>query len=143
MDKNRTKIIITAALILVLVFAWANAFKVLAKKSKPKKPKQAPSTSISAPSTIPTVTSISKREWSEDKNLEWKRCPFSGISYSRDTSTEDLEISGIIWDELKPRTIINGQILEEGDRIGNLLVEKIEKQKVILSDGTKTIELQI
>ncbi|MFC1708655.1 hypothetical protein ACFL2J_01150 [Candidatus Omnitrophota bacterium] len=143
MDKDRTKVIITAVLIAVLVFAWANAFKVLAKRSKSKKPKQAPSVLISTTSAISTVTSISKREWSEDKNLEWKRCPFCGVSYSHEASAEDLEISGIIWDEVNPQTIINGQIFSEGERIGDFLIQTIEKQKVILSDGAKTIELQI
>lgn len=142
MDKNRTKIIITGVLIVVFVLAWANAFKVLAKKSKSKKSKKSPSSSISSPSVIPSVSTISQREWNEGKNLTWKRCPFCGVSYSQDT-TGDFGISGIIWDEVNPQTIINGEILGEGDRIGKFQIERIEKQKVILSDGTKTIELSI
>ncbi|MBL7197872.1 MAG: general secretion pathway protein GspB [Candidatus Omnitrophica bacterium] len=83
------------------------------------------------------------KKWDEDKNLEWKRCLFCGKRYIQEDTRADLEISGIIWDEVKPQTIINGQILGEGDLIGNLRIEKIEKQKVILSDGFKKIELHI
>ena len=119
-----------------------NAFKVLKKKSKSKKPGKVPSALISATYPVTTVLSASKRKWNEDKDLEWRRCPFSGISYSQETA-EDLEVSGIIWDEVGPQTIINGKILGEGESIGNFSIEKIEKQKVILSDGVKTIELHI
>lgn len=143
MYKNRTKIIITVVLILVFVFVSANAFRALAKKSKSKKPGNTVSATIPAPSAISAILPVSKREWREDANLEWKRCPFSGTNYSKEASTEELAISGIIWDEANPRTIINGQIYSEGEKIGDFLIEKIEKQRVILSSGTKTIELHI
>ncbi|NQU19210.1 general secretion pathway protein GspB, partial [bacterium] len=55
----------------------------------------------------------------------------------------DLAVSGIIWDEVNPQAIINSKILAEGDSIGGFSIEKIEKQKVILSDGKKRIELNI
>jgi hypothetical protein len=143
MVKNRTKIIITAVLILVLIFAWANTFRVLSKIYKLNKPSNTPSATIPTPSAISAIPPVSKREWREDDNLEWKRCPFSGTNYSKETSTEELAISGIIWDEANPRTIINGQICGEGEKIGDFLIEKIEKQRVILSNGTKTVELHI
>ena len=60
MEKNRIKIIITAVLCVVLVFVWANAFKVLAKKAK-KKQKKVSSATISTPA-VSTVPAIASRE---------------------------------------------------------------------------------
>jgi len=147
MDKKRIKIIITSILIFVLILAWLNSIRILIKKSKEGKTKESVSASIYTPGsslTLPAdIVPVARKEWKQDKDLDWKRCIFSGISYSQEATTQDLSMSGIIWDEVEPRTIINGEILKEGDMIGNFRIEKIEKQKVILSNGSKTIELHI
>lgn len=148
MDKNRTKIIITGVLIIIMILAWMNSLKILIKRSNLNKAYQTTSSiNKSMPSNILPVAAeeilVSRRTFNEENNLDWKRCPFSGRNYSQQVSVEDLTISGIIWDEVNPQTIINGQILSEGDSIGGFIVQKIEKQKVVLSSGTKTIELQI
>jgi hypothetical protein len=146
MDKKRVQIIITSILVLVLIFAWANAINAIRKKSKSKNAIQAqaaPSFTPNNPQPIASGAENKKKEVREDDNAGWKRCPFSGISCSDESSTEDLRISGIIWDEAAPKVIINGQILGEGDFIGGLRVENIEKHKVTLSDNQKIIELNI
>lgn len=148
MDKKHTKIIIIGALIIVMILAWINSIKLLNKGSNLNKAHQTSSSiNKSMPSNILPVAAeeilVSKRTFNEENNLDWKRCPFSGRNYSREGAATDLIISGIIWDEVNPQTIINGQILSEGDSLGGFVVQKIEKQKVTLSSSTKTIELQI
>lgn len=146
MNKKRIQIIIIAVLVIVMIAAWANSIKILARRAKLKKLYPASSVTIHTPSsalhTTIEATLISKRIFKEE-DLDWKRCPFSGRNYSQQESIEDFLISGIIWDEENPKTIINGEILNEGETIGGFVIEKIEKQKVILSNGTKTVELHI
>jgi len=70
----------------------------------------------------------------------WSRDPFSATStpvkgYGGPT------LDGIMWDKEKPMAIINNNILKIGDKIdGNTIVE-IKQDRVILSDGSKNIEL--
>ncbi|MFH1622004.1 MAG: hypothetical protein ABIA97_02645 [Candidatus Omnitrophota bacterium] len=148
MDKKRTKIIIISGVFsLVLILVLVSNINIFIKKSKEGKTKSSASAAIYTSGyalALPAeIVSIAKVAWKQDDDLDWKRCIFSGISYSPETTSEDLSISGIIWDEVEPRTIINGKILKEGDSVGGFLIEKIEKQKVILSNDTKIKELNI
>ena len=45
----------------------------------------------------------------------------------------DLNLSGIIWDKNRPLAIINDQLVGEGDRINNTIVEDITKETVLLT----------
>lgn len=58
--------------------------------------------------------------------------------------TEKSQLEGIIWSEDKPMAIINGEIVGEGQIIGDKKIIKIEKDSVIVEsqDGERyTIEL--
>ena len=151
MSKKRIEIIITSFLVLILIFVWLNSIKVLKKRMAQKV--QFPVAAQSADFLKQELIGLGKevfvkeeKEWNEDASLVWIRCPFCGKRYGEQEVEEeivDLAVSGIIWDEVRPQAIINGQILAEGDSIGGFSIEKIEKQKVILSDGKKRIELNI
>ncbi|MDD5005483.1 MAG: hypothetical protein PHS93_03145 [Candidatus Omnitrophica bacterium] len=144
MDKNRIKIIITLLLIVVLIFVWANSIKILRQKlgSKDKTLIAVSSSNPSEPGLEKANTGYPKKEYREDKNLEWTRCPFSGKQYNQEPIVE-FKVSGIMWDEVTPQAIVNGRILSVGDIINGFVVEKIERQKVILSNGQKEIELKL
>ena len=43
-----------------------------------------------------------------------------------------LEIQGIMWDKYNPSVMINDRILEKGDRIDDMLIEKIERNHVLI-----------
>jgi len=147
MGKKRIEIIITSVLILVLILVWVNSVKVLKKRFKPKAKSQVALLSVS--SVEPQVVELKEREWNEDKFLEWVRCPFCGKRYGEGEEEEevevvvDLAISGIIWDEVRPQAIINDEILGEGDSIEGFLIDKIERQKVFLSNKKRKIELTL
>jgi len=148
MDKKRIEIIVTSFLVLILIFVWLNSIKVLKKRivQKVKFPAAAQSADFLKLELIGLEKEVfvkKEKEWNEDASLVWIRCPFCGKRYGQQEVMVDLAVSGIIWDEVNPQAIINSKILAEGDSIGGFSIEKIEKQKVILSDGKKRIELNI
>ncbi|MCM8767457.1 MAG: hypothetical protein NC921_01565 [Candidatus Omnitrophica bacterium] len=46
----------------------------------------------------------------------------------------DFKISGIVYDKEKPYVILNNEIKEEGNEIGNFIIQKIYPEKIILKD---------
>lgn len=148
MDKKRIEIIVTSFLVLILIFAWLNSIKVLKKRrvQKVKSPAAAQSADLLKLELIGLEKEVSVKEGKErnkDASLVWIRCPFCGKRYGEQEAMVDLAVSGIIWDEVNPQAIINSKILAEGDSIRGFSIEKIEKRRVILSDGNKRIELNI
>jgi hypothetical protein len=148
MDKKRLEIIITSLLILVLIFVWINTAKVLSKKSKHKAKalavsypadKETPSTGLGQKKITPI---IKENIWPEKEDIDFLRSPFSGKKYGEE-QPPDFKISGIMWDETNPQVIINGKISKAGDSIEGFIIEKIERNKVILFNARKRIELNI
>jgi hypothetical protein len=148
MDKKRLEIIITSILIIVLIFAWLNSIKILNKKfkhnPKPQRFIEQPVTgmaSIGLSKDAQAISAPKTNKWQEEESLDFLRSPFSGKRYGEESI--DFKISGLIWDDVNPQVIINGQISKRGDSIEGFIIEKIEKYKVILSNGNKRIELNI
>lgn len=54
-----------------------------------------------------------------------------------------LHLDGIIWDAKNPLAVIDGKTVGQGDSIGDKIIEKIEKNSVILFDGKKRIKLRL
>jgi hypothetical protein len=66
--------------------------------------------------------------------------------YLSDTNSSDgvaqVNLSGIIWSKEGPSyAILNGDVAAVDDRLGRLVVEKIESNSVLLRDGDKKYEL--
>lgn len=81
---------------------------------------------------------------SEDKDVAWGRDPFILVRPDAPVSTSsNLELNGIIWDDAKPYVIINGEVLRAGDFLGNNMVVYIGRTSVIMDNGTEQIELKL
>lgn len=77
-------------------------------------------------------------------SLKWSRDPFYGRVYSAaGEGLIGLQLQGILWDEKKPHALISEEIVSEGDSVGNNIVIKINKDSVLLNDGTKDLELKL
>jgi hypothetical protein len=140
MDKKRLEIIITIALILILIFAWANSLKVLKKKSSPP--------AALGPASLPIETGVypgQEKEKSPQRNLVWARCPFSGKIYTEKEAAgiAGLKLDGILWDKQKPIAIIAGQVVEIGGKVEGNIVVDIKEDRVILSNGSNNFELKL
>lgn len=142
MDKNTKEIIATLALVVVFVIAGANAVKAVKKKGLKQTPIVAASTA-GVNSTISAISRQEKEEASGGKPLKWGRDPFSGRVYAGGQEEGGLNLVGIMFDKNNPAAIINDEIVEVGDKVnGNKIIE-ITKDRVILNDGGRNIELKL
>jgi len=139
MDKKRLEIIITAVLALVFIIVWVNSCKSMRKKS-------APTPSLSAGEiNMPALARMNNPSVNKaaDTVISWDRCPFSGKSYSAAEGRQDLNLSGIMWSLKKPLAVINDRIVKVGDKILGSVVIEIDKEKVILNNGSTDFELKL
>jgi hypothetical protein len=66
------------------------------------------------------------------------------INYDKEFQASDLKIEGIMLGvNGQNLTIINGQIVKEGDLLGSLMVEAIGKNTVTLKQGEQKFELKL
>jgi len=142
-EKQQKQIIVTSVLVIILIIAWINAFKVIKQKSKKASP--APAAPSSVPKSRPSETKPKQLVHArEEEGLEWVRCPFSGKIYSSlKGEVVDLKLMGILWDEQKPRAIINNKAVSANDTIGTYTVVEIKKKSVILNDGSRIFEIKL
>lgn len=144
--KQRTELIITAALAAVLLLVWANSIKFIKSKAAAKnKASQVREPLGNMPIGGAGVITSSVEA---DEGLPWKRCPFSGRIYSGysppvQSSSAGLTLSGIIWDNERPTAIINDKIVSTGANIAGYTVIEIKSDKVILSDGSRDFEIKV
>lgn len=148
MDKKRIELIVTSVLVLIFIAAWANSFKVLKQKLRAKaRAPAAPAALPLSPAAVPLPQEqVQGNSAAREKDDGvWVRDPFSGKTYSRlgDGGYVPLELSGILWDPKTPTALIDGQVVKEGDTVGTFRVIRIEKEAVILSDGTKEVDLRL
>jgi len=142
MDKKRVEIIITAVLTVVLILAVINSMKTVKNKLKPPA-----AAALAQPSQQPSAALMQKmapkKQQGAPEILDWLRCPFSGKVYSASGKSVKLKLTGILWDEKMPQALISDSIVKKGDSVGNYIVVKINKNSVVLNDGTKDIELTV
>lgn len=59
--------------------------------------------------------------------------PFStGVSTAEDLTLEDLDLSGIALNESRAYALINGYLVQRGDKIAGFKVDQIERGRVVL-----------
>jgi len=73
---------------------------------------------------------------------DWGRNPFL---WSKDAagSLSGLRLSGIVWDEEASYAIISGSIVHAGDKIAGKTIKRIERNKVILTEGAEEYILEL
>jgi len=140
--KQQVQVIITAVLGLVMIFAWMNTFKFLAKRSSARSSRPV-SAAVSAANTN-LIVSPSKILTQNENNTDWGRDPFSGKVYSFSHEVgADLNLTGIIFDGKSPQALINDKIAGVGAIVSGWRILEIKPNKVTLSDGTNKIELKL
>lgn len=144
MNKKKIELIVTSLLLIVFVVSVIGSVKKIKCRQAYAK-LQAVSSGVilelpSAATAVPPETGDKQLEF---KDLEWGRDPFSDKIYLSKKAEIDLRITGILWDKHKPAAIINNRIAGIGDVIGKYTVMRIYKEKVILNDGSKNIEITI
>ena len=159
--KKRNQLIITSILACILIVAINNAAKRMreAKRLRIKhkvtviedgkvSEKRAfdgfSDTGLFEEKELATEGLYSRLE-DETKDLALKRDPFfaSSIESSGAAAISDVSLSGILWDEVAPLAIIDGDPIAIGDKIGQYTVKDIKKDNVILSDDSQTYELRL
>ena len=60
-----------------------------------------------------------------------------------DSTQGGIRVTGIAWDDVHPTAIINDQVIKRGDEIIGYKVIDIMRNKVILSDGFRNVELNL
>jgi hypothetical protein len=128
--------------VVILIFAWSYSLKFLKNRSESSKINivATPETpNISIPSQLP----VKEMDKIEEEGQGWVRDPFSGKIYFAKEGDVSLVLTGIIWDVKNPQVLINNRILRKGSRIEKYQILDIQKDRVILSDGLKQIELKL
>lgn len=153
--KTKIEIAITSVMVIALVIILGNSIKtILRAKRTVKPPPIAPvalmeiarrDISISARSEQIEKAYREAETRRAEKDIPWGRDPFDmKISLPEsDWGVAGIKLEGIMWDEKEPYAIINGEVVKKGDKLGKNTVIQIEKDAVIISDGTKGYRLRV
>lgn len=127
-------------IVLVVIAAASLIYGVTASRSKKRPPE---TTVVSGEAQQPSAVSEGsvQRRAKRSKYTSWNRSPF--VESGASGSSSVLVLNGIINSGRGLKASIGDQFVKKGDKIGNNTVIDIKKDSVILSDGTKTIELKL
>ena len=151
-QKDLTKLVIFCVLISVLLFTANNARKAIRKTKKLRRKtlhssvlvEQKDDTVGASQYKISAQSPSYKMLEDETKDLALKRDPFSAARIAKtEESPGELRITGILWDEEVPKAIINGLIVEIGEKLGANTIADIKQDRVILYDGSDYFELKL
>ncbi len=148
--KKRDGIIVA---VLLLIFAVTFAKNVLLRK---KGPSSQATTAVAGGNGSQAMTDqlieatrlrsheILKAEQNKVWEKEWGRDPYVALAtLSTIAKAVNLTLDGILWDEVKPKAIVNGKTLYNNDTIYGYTVIEIKHRSVVLKTGEKTIELRV
>lgn len=143
-NKQNKKLIILIFLSVLAVFSliWGAAAPTKSKSrslasSGSGSVGQEESVSLSETSSLIGEGLSVQRHAQRSAYSNWGRNPFTKGAPIKTSSLE-----GILWDEKVPMALISGETVKKGDKIGSSTVIDIQKDRVILNDGTKDIELR-
>jgi hypothetical protein len=122
--KRNSKITILVFLLAIVAFIWA---------PKGKKPASVSADTFENEITI-TTAAVKKRTSFDD----WGRDPFIWPENEKQTNEIlSLTIYAITWQGEQSEAMIDDKLVRVGDRIAGKTVKRIEKNRVILTDGEK------
>lgn len=127
-------------IVLGIIAAMSIVYGITSGRSK-RRPEE-PAMTTGGTQQVPSQGAASfQRRAKRSQYTSWKRSPFieSGLS----SSSSSLTLNGIINSGKGLKASIGDAIVKKGDKIGNNTVVDIKKDRVILNDGTKNIELKL
>lgn len=143
--KEIIELSVTVTCGVVLIFVLANA----AKKPRLRSNLKANPAALVVMPQAQTDQKISSKDLysfleKQAQSIELKRDPFSTAPLVIEKDTQSgVSLTGILWDKDKPMAIINGNVVEVGQSVGNQTVTQIRQDKVILSDGAVFSEVEL
>lgn len=61
-------------------------------------------------------------------------------SNKKNRKSPELNLQGIVWDEIQPNAVINGEVVAKGDKISGYIVQEVRKDRVVLiKNGKQTV----
>ena len=139
MEQKDKKILLIALVGIFIIILASSVVSGIRKSAARKAGEPKPVSQAEAMDKI--VEADISYEPPKSKYASWGRDPFNiGKEASMGSS---LKLEGIIWDEAKPFCLINGAALYVGSKYEGHTVIRIEKQKVVVSDGTKETTLRL
>ncbi len=149
LEKKKRDLIITVVLLVIFAFTFTKS--VLMRKRGSPPPAASAQADESRWMTDHLVYTTNLRTYdklrTDQENIwgkEWVRDPFVPLAtFSTVSKAVNLTLGGILWDEVKPKAIVNGKTLFSGDTIYGYTVDTIKPKSVVLKTGEKTIELTV
>ena len=148
MTKSQQQLAILVALGAVMIVVYAKPFgrrmssaarQIAAEAVPSPSAADAPSSSVPVSSEAAVPGRQAQREYAA--TLTWRRDPFTRGGSA--AGVRGLTLSGILWDPQKPIAILNDQMVSVGDEVEEYQVLEIRPDRVLLTDGTETIQLLI
>lgn len=131
------KIIILILLSIFAVVSLIYGIRTLPKSGAKKAYTATGENSQVLPQTVVTTQRRAKRS----KFTSWKRNPF--VPKEVPGASSNLVLSGILGSGNNLKAMIGDTMVGKGDKVGNNTVVDIQRDKVILNDGTKDFELNL
>ena len=154
-NKSKIELAVTSLMILVFIIILLNSIKSIWIKIHPQRPAAvAENAAVQAIAKLDLPFTTAKQVVAEAgrgrdayKGIDaaaWGRDPFSASSSGEAAdSVAGLTLEGILWDNTSPSAIINGEFVRQGEKIGGATVVKINKDSVLVNDGSKNYKLQL
>ena len=125
-------------LVAAAVFVWLPRGKKVGDTPPP-----AFSASLNQPISMVTTEPRKRTEF-----VGWPRDPFVKPQTKENQGEKTggasgLKLGAIMWDDKNPSAFINGKFVNVGDKIENKTVKQIERDRVILTDGTNEYVLKL
>ena len=135
-------------LIILIILGIAAVFSLIYGIVTPSKARRGisvkPSSIRKKPASPQIDTTTASARPSRNDFSDWGRDPFSsGSAVSSIATASDMVLTGILWDDAAPLAMINDNPVGVGDKIAGHTVVAIKKDRVILNDGAKDLELLI
>jgi hypothetical protein len=144
MDKQKTQVIIIAAMLPVLAFSVISATS--RKKTKTNRPGPSQPLTVDAGvkvfEPIPQADSNVLETQKKHGELAWGRDPFVSDVYKSGQASSDLKLKGISYRKDNVGfAFINNEIVKKGDNIAGYEVGEVLKDRVLLKKGAQSFYL--
>ena len=145
MTRAQKQFMILGALVVVMIAVYTRAFRGSVPKATSGRVEvaEAPTVQPTQEERLTIAQPSQQREAQRQRamRLVWRRDPFTRGAAMGELS--GLQLSGILWDSNEPIAIINGQMVRVGEKLEGYRVVEIAKDRVSVTDGTQTFQIQI